>query len=66
MLYNHTGDKLKCINESKVIKMIVRWAYYHFKGHIFNISGNCTVHISPREALSDDYKVIKLYVTCHL
>jgi len=46
------------------------WSYYYFQGHIFNISGNCTVDISPKEALSDDYivtlKVIELYVTCHL
>jgi hypothetical protein len=25
------------------------WAYFHFPGHYFNISGNCTVHISQRK-----------------
>ena len=36
----------------------------------FQYFRNCTVHISPKEALLDDYivtlKVIELNATCHL
>ena len=46
------------------------WSKYHFNGHVFNISGNCEVHMFPQEALSDDYilpqTLIELYATCHL
>jgi len=30
-------------------------SYLHFQRHSFNISGNCTVHISLKKALSDDH-----------
>ena len=43
--------------------------YYYFKGHIFNIFGNCTIHISSKEALAMiivTLKVNELYVPCHL
>ena len=33
-------------------------SYYHFQGHSFNITGNCTVHISPKDYIGT-LKVIK-------
>jgi hypothetical protein len=33
------------------------FTYCHYQGHSFNISGKCTVHISPKETLTDNYIV---------
>ena len=47
------------------IQIMYSRLYCHYQGHSFNISGKCTVYISPKETLTDNYivtlKGIELY-----